>query len=211
MNRLRLWVWGRRPERGSAIFSTSYLRCILSTCVITGYANFWLWDFSTVKLSSFLFVYCTIWEEATLHWRLRNDGPPSWRQSICENYLKFCTGDLSLFLFLPLSLSSSLSKASLLSGTMRCPRSDRLVYFWPQFWIRHFSKKSVFLLLGKGIRNHCLSTRYAFCYCDIIGSTPSQGRGNSVYTNLCIHTSTNMCFTVCVCIKLNMRSYCLQH
>lgn len=102
VNRLRLWVWGRRPERGSAISSTSYLRCIQSTCVITGYANFWLWDFSTVKLSSFLFVYCTIWEEVTLHWRLRNDAPPSWRQSICENYLKFCTGDLSLFLLLPL-------------------------------------------------------------------------------------------------------------
>ena len=201
---------GKKTREAKCHFQYILLKVHTIHMVITVYANFWLLDFSTAKFSFFLFVYYTTWEEVTLHWHLRSDAPPSWRQSICENYLKFYTGDLSLFPFPPLFLSSSLSRASLLSGNMRCPSSDHLVYFWPQFWISPFSKKSLFLLLGKGIRNHYLSTRYAFCYWDIIGSRPSQLRGNSVYTNLYIHISINMCFTVCVCIKLNMSSYCLQ-
>ena len=197
VNRLRLGVWGRRPERWSAVFCTSYWRCILSTCIITVYANFWLLDFSTAKFSFFLFVYRTTWEEVTLHW------PKEW----CSTFLKaeylwkllqVLHRRLSFFPFPPLFLSSSLSRASLLSGNMRCPSSDHLVYFWPQFSISPFSKKSLFLLLGKGIRNHYLSTRYAFCYWDIIGPRPSQLRGNSVYTNLYIHISIYVFYSLCL-------------
>lgn len=161
---------------------------------------------------AFLFPLCILYHlEVTLHWRLREWCSTFLEAEYLWKYLKFCTGDLSLFLLLPLFHPLFLESLLTFYGTMRYLAQMPIYIFWPQFWISHFSKKSVFLL-GKGIRNHCLSTKMCFCYCDIIMVQAfSGGEEIGVYTNLCIHTSTNMCFTVCICIKLNMRSYCLQH